>query len=40
MRAICVEDEPLTLEYTAELCGKLKPPVPVECFTDVKSVLE
>ena len=23
MRAICVEDEPLTLEYTAELCGKL-----------------
>lgn len=39
MRAICVEDEPLTLEYTAELCGKLNPPVHVECFTDAKSAL-
>lgn len=40
MRAICVEDEPLTLEYTAKLCSKLNPPVHVECFTGAKAALK
>lgn len=39
MRVICVDDEPLTLEYTAALCGQLFDGMQVEGYAQTEDVI-